>query len=58
MLFVAGFSLTIGTAGSSLDKEARAVLLTTDAVSVWNAGVGVVVGVLLEAGLRTRVLRI
>jgi MFS superfamily sulfate permease-like transporter len=58
MLFVAGFSLTIGTAGSSRDKEARAVLLTTAAVSVWNAGVGVVVGVLLEAGLRARVLRI
>ena len=58
MLFVAGFSLTIGTAGSSRDKEARAVLLTTAAISVWNAGVGVVVGVLLEAGLRARVLRI
>ncbi|QHE76891.1 molybdate transporter family protein [Hydrogenophaga sp. PBL-H3] len=58
MLLVAGFSLTIGTAGSSRDKEARAVLLTTAAVSVWNAGVGVVVGVLLEAGLRARVLRI
>jgi MFS superfamily sulfate permease-like transporter len=58
MLFVAGFSLTIGTAGSSRDKEARAVLLTTAAVSVWNAGVGVVVGVALEAGLRARVLRI
>lgn len=58
MLFVAGFSLTIGTAGSSRDKEARAVLLTTAAVSVWNAGVGVVVGVALEAGLRARVMRI
>ena len=58
MLFVAGFSLTIGTAGSSRDKEARAVLLTTAAVSVWNAGVGVVVGVVLEAGLRARVMRI
>ncbi len=58
MLFVAGFSLTIGTAGSSRDKEARAVLLTTAAVSVWNAGVGVVVGVLLETGLRARVMRI
>jgi len=58
MLFVAGFSLTIGTAGSARDKEARAVLLTTAAVSVWNAGVGVVVGVALEAGLRARVLRI
>jgi MFS superfamily sulfate permease-like transporter len=58
MLFVAGFSLTIGTAGSARDKEARAVLLTTAAVSVWNAGAGVVVGVLLEAGLRARVLRI
>lgn len=58
MLFVAGFSLTIGTAGSSRDKEARAVLLTTAAVSVWNAGVGVVVGVLLEAGLKSRVMRI
>ena len=58
MLFVAGFSLTIGTAGSSRDKEARAVLLTTAAVSVWNAGVGVVVGVLLEAGLKSRWLRI
>ena len=58
MLFVAGFSLTIGTAGSSRDKEARAVLLTTAAVSVWNAGVGVVVGVVLEAGLRAKLLRI
>jgi MFS superfamily sulfate permease-like transporter len=58
MLFVAGFSLTIGTAGRARDKEARAVLLTTAAVSVWNAGVGVVVGVLLEAGLRAKVLRI
>lgn len=58
MLFVAGFSLTIGTAGSSRDKEARAVLLTTAAVSVWNAGVGVVVGVLLEAGLKSKWLRI
>ncbi|MFW2354341.1 molybdate transporter family protein, partial [Hydrogenophaga sp.] len=58
MLFVAGFSLTIGTAGSSRDKEARAVLLTTAAVSVWNAGVGVVVGVVLEAGLRSKLLRI
>ncbi len=58
MLFVAGFSLTIGTAGSSRDKEARAVLLTTAAVSVWNAGVGVVVGVVLEAGLKSRLLRI
>jgi MFS superfamily sulfate permease-like transporter len=58
MLFVAGFSLTIGTAGSARDKEARAVLLTTAAVSVWNAGVGVVVGVLLEAGLKSRLMRI
>ncbi|MDP1686688.1 molybdate transporter family protein [Hydrogenophaga sp.] len=58
MLFVAGFSLTIGTAGSSRDKEARAVLLTTAAVSVWNAGVGVVVGVLLEVGLKSKWLRI
>lgn len=58
MLFVAGFSLTIGTAGSSRDKEARAVLLTTAAVSVWNAGAGVVVGVVLEAGLRSKLLRI
>jgi len=58
MLFVAGFSLTIGTAGSARDKEARAVLLTTAAVSVWNAGVGVVVGVLLEAGLKSKVMRI
>lgn len=58
MLFVAGFSLTIGTAGSARDKEARAVLLTTAAVSVWNAGAGVLVGVLLEAGLRAKVMRI
>lgn len=58
MLFVAGFSLTIGTAGSARDKEARAVLLTTAAVSVWNAGVGVLVGVLLEAGLKSKVMRI
>jgi len=58
MLFVAGFSLTIGTAGSARDKEARAVLLTTAAVSVWNAGVGVIVGVVLEAGLRSKVMRI
>ena len=58
MLFVAGFSLTIGTAGSARDKEARAVLLTTAGVSVWNAGVGVIVGVVLEAGLRAKVMRI
>ena len=58
MLFVAGFSLTIGTAGSARDKEARAVLLTTAAVSVWNAGLGVLVGVVLEAGLRAKVMRI
>lgn len=58
MLFVAGFSLTIGTAGSSRDKHARAVLLTTAAISVWNAGVGVVAGVLLEAGLKMRWFRI
>ena len=58
MLFVAGFSLTIGTAGSARDKEARAVLLTTAAVSVWNAGVGVLVGVVLEAGLKARWMRI
>lgn len=58
MLFVAGFSLTIGTAGSARDKEARAVLLTTAAVSVWNAGVGVLVGVVLEAGLKARLMRI
>lgn len=58
MLFVAGFSLTIGTAGNSRDKDARAVLLTTAAVSVWNAGVGVVVGVFLDAGLKSRLLRI
>lgn len=58
MLFVAGFSLTIGTAGSARNKEARAVLLTTAAVSVWNAGVGVIVGVVLEAGLRAKVMRI
>jgi MFS superfamily sulfate permease-like transporter len=58
MLFVAGFSLTIGTAGSTRDKEARAVLLTTAAVSVWNSGAGVVVGILLEAGLRVKLLRI
>ncbi len=58
MLFVAGFSLTIGTAGSARDKEARAVLLTMAAVSVWSAGVGVVVGVVLEAGPRDKVMRI
>ena len=58
MLFVAGFSLTIGTAGSARDKASRAVLLTTAAVSVWNAGAGVLVGVALEAGLRTKVVRI
>jgi MFS superfamily sulfate permease-like transporter len=58
MLFVAGFSLTIGTAGSARDKESRAVLLTTAAVSVWNAGAGVVAGVVLEAGLRSRLMRL
>lgn len=58
MLFVVGFSLTIGTAGNARDKEARAVLLTTAAVSVWNAGFGVIVGVVLEAGLRVKVMRI
>jgi MFS superfamily sulfate permease-like transporter len=58
MLFVAGFSLTIGTAGNARDKESRAVLLTTAAVSVWNAGAGVVAGVVLEAGLRSRLMRL
>lgn len=58
MLFVAGFSLTLGTAGSTRDKASRAVLLTTAAVSVWNAGFGVLVGVVLDAGLRAKVFRI
>ena len=58
MLFVAGFSLTLGTAGSARDKGSRAVLLTTAAVSAWNAGAGVLVGVALEAGLRTKLIRI
>jgi hypothetical protein len=58
MLFVAGFSLVIGTAGNPRDKQARAVLLTTAAVSVWNAGVGLLVGVLLEKGLRARVFKL
>jgi hypothetical protein len=58
MLFVAGFSLTLGTAGSARDKASRAVLLTTAAVSVWNAGAGVLTGVALEAGLRMKVVRI
>ncbi len=58
MLFVAGFSLTIGTAGSARDKQARAVLLTTAAVSVWHAGAGLIAGIVLEAGLRAKVMRI
>ena len=58
MLFVAGFSLVIGTAGNPRDKQARAVLLTTAAISVWNAGVGVLAGLLLEKGLQTRVFKL
>jgi hypothetical protein len=51
-------STTIGKAGSSRHSQARVVLLTTAAVSVWNAGVGMMVEVLLEAGLKSRWLRI
>lgn len=58
MLFVAGFTLVMGTAGNSRDKQARAVLLTTAAVSVWNAGFGLLAGLLLEKGLQTRIFRI
>lgn len=58
MLFVAGFSLVIGTAGNPRDKQARAVLLTTAAVSVWNAGAGLLAGLLLEQGLRARLFRL
>ncbi len=58
MLFVAGFTLVMGTAGNARDKQARAVLLTTAAISVWNAGLGLLAGLLLEKGLQTRVFRI
>lgn len=57
MLLVTGLSLAIGTAGNARDKHARAVLLTTAAVSVWNAGAGVLVGWLLETGLKRRIFR-
>ena len=52
MLFVTGLSLAVGTAGSSRSKDERAVLLATAALSIWNAGAGLVFGVLLQAGLR------
>lgn len=52
MLFVTGLSLAVGTAGSSRSKDERAVLLATAAVSIWNAGAGLIFGVLLEFGLR------
>lgn len=58
MLFIAGLSLTIGTAGNSRSKEARAVLLLTAAVSIWNAGLGLLAGLLLEKGLRHRLFRL
>ena len=58
MLFVAGFTLIMGTAGTPSDKQARAVLLTTAAVSVWNAGIGLVAGLLLEKGLQTRLFKL
>ena len=58
MLFVAGFTLVMGTAGNARDKQARAVLLTTAAISVWNAGLGLLAGLLLEKGLQTRVFKL
>lgn len=48
--------LPAGTIGAMLFVAGFS--LTTAAVSVWNAGVGVVVGVVLEAGLKSRLLRI
>jgi MFS superfamily sulfate permease-like transporter len=58
MLFVTGLSLAIGTAGSSRGKEERAVLLATAAVSIWNAGAGLVFGVLFEFGLKRRFFKL
>lgn len=58
MLFVTGLSLAIGTAASPRSKPERAVLLGTAAVSIWNAGAGLVFGVLLEWGLRRRLFKL
>lgn len=58
MLFVTGLSLAIGTAASPRSKQERAVLLGTAAVSIWNAGAGLVFGVLLESGLRRQFFKL
>lgn len=58
MLFVTGLSLVVGTAGTSRAKDARAVLLATAAVSIWNAGAGLVFGVLFEFGLKRRIFKL
>lgn len=58
MLFVTGLSLAIGTSGTSRAKDERAVLLATAAVSIWNAGAGLVFGVLFEFGLKRRVFKL
>ncbi len=54
MLFVVGFYMVIGTAGSNRDKLERAVLLGTAAVTIWNVGAGLVAGLLLHHGLKRR----
>src|SRR5690606_30065556 len=54
MLFVVGLYMVIGTAGSNRDKSARAVLLATAAVTIWNIGAGLVAGLLLHQALKRR----
>ncbi len=54
MLFVVGLYMVIGTAGSNRDKSARAVLLATAAVTIWNIGAGLVAGILLHQALKRR----
>ena len=58
LLAIAGLSLAIGTAGSGRDKQQRAVLLATAAVSIWSAGAGLVFGLVFEAGLRRGLFRL
>lgn len=58
MLFVTGLSLAVGTAASPRSKDERTVLLATAALSIWNAGAGLVFGVLLQAGLRRGVFKL
>jgi MFS superfamily sulfate permease-like transporter len=54
MLFVVGLYMVIGTAGSNRDKDSRAVLLATAAVTIWNVGAGLVAGLLMHQALKRR----